>query len=52
MAIRDAALLLTYCYKGFDSIIEMEEDLDVIFKEIISKILILVSGNLDRMVDI
>ena len=36
LAIRDAALLLTYCYQGFDTIVEMDENLDQIFKEIIS----------------
>jgi len=43
LAIRDVALLLAYCYKCFDEIVELEDPLDILFKEII------VSGNLDEM---
>jgi hypothetical protein len=31
------ALILTYCYKNFDEICDMEEELDKLFKEIIGK---------------
>lgn len=41
MAIRDVSLLLAYCYKNYDEIIELDDPLDILFKEII------VSGNLD-----
>ena len=37
LAIRDVALILTYCYKNFDEICDMEEELDKLFKEIIGK---------------
>jgi hypothetical protein len=37
LAIRDVALILTYCYKNFDEICDMEEDLDKLFKEVIGK---------------
>ena len=49
MAIRDAGLLLAYCYKNYDDIIELDDDLDKLLSEIIGFIFILVSGNLDRM---
>ena len=35
MALRDAAILLTYCYKRFDTIVDNDEDLNVIFRDII-----------------
>ena len=35
LAIRDVSLILTYCYKNFDEIVDMEEELDILFKEII-----------------
>lgn len=38
LAIRDVALLLAYCYKNFDEICDMEEELDKLFKEIIGNI--------------
>lgn len=35
LAIRDVSLLLSYCYKHFEEIIEIDDDLDKLFKEII-----------------
>ena len=32
LALRDSALLLAYCYKNFDEIVEFDEDLDKLFK--------------------
>jgi hypothetical protein len=36
LALRDAALLLSYCYKNYDEICELDDDLDKLFAEIIS----------------
>lgn len=35
LAIRDVSLLLAYCYKNYDDIVDMDDELDILFKEII-----------------
>lgn len=41
LAIRDVALLLSYCYKNFDEICELDDELDKLFSEIISTLFII-----------
>ena len=47
LAIRDSALILTYCYQNFKEIVDIKEDLDKMFKAVISNFLMLASGNLE-----
>ena len=48
MALRDTAILFTYCFDNFNIIIDQDRTLDEVFYEIISKFNIKVNGNLSK----
>ncbi len=47
MALRDTAILFTYCFDNYNLIIDNDRTLDEIFFEIISKFNIKVNGTLN-----